>query len=146
MILFFKHDVVFEIKNKRGYKRWLNELASRFGKRIVEISIVFCSDTYMEELNRRFLGHDYPTDVITFDTSSLLRRQGISGDIYIGIERVVFNAEDYCISFKEELLRVMAHGLLHLLGHNDATDEERLLMHQQEDAAIACFKDHDLNR
>jgi len=141
MISFFKQDIVFNLVEQKRYRKWVNKLAFSQNQCLFDLTFIFCSDAYLLDLNRRFLGHDFCTDVISFDHSSLYSNEKISGDIYISIETVAVNAQDYGSSFEDELLRVMAHGLLHLIGFNDINEEERLLMQQQEDIAISLFKE-----
>ena len=140
MILFFTLDTDFIVSKKNRYKKWLKQLALSHGKHLQEVNVIFCSDPSIQEINRRFLGHDYATDVLSFDQSSLFSTGKISGDLYIGVESVAENAKEYQVSFEEELLRVMAHGILHLLGYNDAIKKEQALMQRHEDAAILNFK------
>ena len=140
MILFFTQDIIFRFNHKRRYSKFFNELASTYNKRLNDVNFIFCSDDYLLNINKRFLRHDYCTDVITFDNSSPISFDQISGDIFISIETVRFNAKEYgASSFKEELLRVMAHGLLHLIGYNDGTSKEKTLMRQQEDAVLLQY-------
>lgn len=141
MISFFIHDIVFIFKQKNRFKRWLNELASMYEKRLCRLNIIFCSDSFLLNLNREFLGHNYCTDVISFDHSLLYSKTKISGDIYISVDTVKLNAAFYKVSFEDELLRVMAHGLLHLFGFKDINDNDRAIMLCQEEAAILRFKE-----
>jgi len=148
MVSFFCQDVNFTLKNKRLYKNWLTGIAQQKGQKLKALAVVFCSDIYLLDLNRRFLGHDYYTDVITFaahlegkerasqDKSLRKKQLGIEGDICISIDTVRINAEQYGASFLEELARVMAHGLLHLLGYKDVTPKEQAIMRQEEERAL----------
>lgn len=95
-----------------------------------EINFILCSDKYILQINQQFLNHDYYTDVITFN---YCEDNNISGDIFISIERVHENANDFKVSFENELLRVMIHGVLHLIGYSDESDEEKKNMHKKED-------------
>jgi rRNA maturation RNase YbeY len=90
------------------------------------------------EINRIYLDHDYFTDIITFDYG---KGNIISGDIHISVERVIENARVMALSFKEELHRVMVHGILHLIGFNDATDEEKMVMRQQENYCLSLLSE-----
>ena len=139
MISFFTQDIKFRLSNKRRYIIWLKELSFIYKKMIGTVNIIFCSDSYLLEINRNFLRHDYCTDVVTFDYSYLCTKSKIAGDIFISIDTVRINAIEYGVTFNEELLRVMAHGLLHLLGYNDLVEEERLLMQKHEDFALKLY-------
>ena len=140
MILFFTQDIIFRFNHKRRYSKFFKELAGLYNKRLGDLNFIFCSDDYLLDINKRFLRHDYCTDVITFDNSSPIPNSLISGDIFISIETVRFNAKEYgASSFGEELLRVMAHGFLHLIGYNDNTDEEKFVMRQQENAVLLQY-------
>ena len=140
MISFFNQNIVFKLILKKYYKQWINQLVNNHHKVVRELNIIFCTDDYLLELNRRFLNHDYYTDVITFDYSDISQKMEIAGDVFISIETVRSNAIMYqTSSFEEELLRVMAHGILHLIGYNDFSDEEKMMMKKQEDDAIASY-------
>ena len=140
MISFFSQDIEFDLKNKHRKRLWFKELMARHGKKRSTINIIFCSNSYILEVNRQFLWHNYCTDVISFDYNEPQLASMIKGDIFIGIETVRSNAIKFgASSFEEEMLRVMAHGLFHLLGYNDDTMEERLLMTQMENEAIKLY-------
>jgi len=113
---------------------WVNELIVRESFRLDFLNFIFCSDNYLHDINLRYLEHDTYTDIITFDNSE--EPVGIEGDIFISLDRVSENAAEYKVAHKTELLRVMAHGVLHLCGYNDKTEEEIAAMRQKEDAAL----------
>ena len=142
MISFFSQDIDFKLNKRRSYKKWFSETARQKGQKIASLAVVFCSDSYILALNRRFLGHDYCTDVIAFDARLPHERQikgasdGIEGDIFISIDTVRANAAFYGVPFAKELGRVMIHGLLHLLGYGDITPKEKALMTKEEDKAL----------
>ncbi|MCD8208597.1 MAG: rRNA maturation RNase YbeY [Bacteroidales bacterium] len=98
------------------------------------VSIVFCSDAYLLNLNKKFLNHDFFTDIITFD---YCEGDVLSGDILISVDSVRANAVEYGVSFEEELARVMVHGVLHLVGYDDHSDEEVRVMRAKEDFYLA---------
>jgi rRNA maturation RNase YbeY len=100
------------------------------------LNYIFCDDAYLVEINLQYLNHNTLTDIITFDYSDESR---VSGDIFISIERVRDNAKDFKVGFEEELKRVMSHGVLHLLGYNDKTDEEKHSMRNKENEMIKLF-------
>ena len=108
-----------------------------------ELNYIFCSDPYLLEINRQFLGHDYYTDIITFDNSDdyLLEngRRGVSADIYISIDTVKANGATYGEGFERELLRVMVHGLLHLIGYDDGDAWHQQRMRAAENRALALY-------
>lgn len=112
---------------------WLKHIAASYGKVVGDICYIFVDDETILDVNRRFLGHDYYTDHIGFDYS---QGNAIGGDIYISLDTVRTNAELYDATFREELHRIIVHGLLHMCGLCDKTDEEEKQMHQAEDAAL----------
>lgn len=140
MISFFNQDIDFNLPGKRILSKWLKGILLERGSHVGQINYIFCSDDYLININRDFLGHDHHTDVITFDYSSDFEIQygpnSISGDIYISIDTVSRNAELYDEGFDKELHRVMVHGLLHLIGFDDTTPELKAEMTQQEDNAL----------
>lgn len=115
---------------------WLTDLCADFKKELADLSIIFCSDEYLLELNRTHLNHDYFTDIITFDycTGNL-----VSGDLFISVDRVRENANSLEEMFHVELFRVMAHGTLHLLGFKDKTENDAREMRIQEDRALGMI-------
>lgn len=138
-ISFFVEDVRYDLKPKNTYKRWLRMLAQSKGYEIAELSYVFCSDSYLHEMNVNFLNHDTYTDIITFDQSDDPEDKIIEGDIYISVDRVRENASKLQEPAEVEMRRVMAHGLLHLMGFKDKSDEEAQTMRQAEDEAITHY-------
>lgn len=135
MILFHK-ETNFEIKHKTKYKSWIKTIILSFEKRVGEINYIFCNDEYLLEINQKYLQHDTYTDIITFDYSE---NNIISGDIFISIERVKENAGHYSKDFEEELHRVLAHGILHLCGIKDKSEQESKEMREKEDWALKLF-------
>lgn len=117
--------------------RWLGEVAAAHGRRIGNLNYLFCDDEEILRVNREFLRHDYFTDIITFDYS---HRDRVGGDLFISIETVQSNAEELGVSYDSELLRVIAHGLLHLCGIDDKGPGEREIMEAHEDAALAIWR------
>lgn len=137
-IRFFSEDIDFKPKNKQLLIRWLNGVITNSGKKAGTINYIFCPDAYLSDLNIKYLSHNTLTDIITFpaDTINPLK---VAGDIYISIERVAENAILYNTTPDNELHRVMAHGILHLLGHNDKTNAEKEQMRQAEDTCLALL-------
>lgn len=136
MIHFCTEDITFSLKEKLKHKAWLNEVAKQEGKRILELSYVFCSDDYLLQINQEYLNHDTLTDIVTFDNSEDPKK--IEGDIFISIDRVKENGEKLSTS-TTELERVMVHGLLHLLGYKDKKKEDKALMTEKEDFYIKQY-------
>ena len=117
-------------------QRWLRAVAASYGFDTGDLTYIFCDDEEILRVNRQFLGHDYYTDVITFDYSSATR---VSGDIYISLDTVRSNAEQLGISFENELLRILVHGLLHLTGQGDKTPETKAEMTAKENQALSLL-------
>lgn len=132
----FQNQTPFTLMPKKQYKTWITHLIAQEGKRVGEINYLFCDDDYLLEINRKYLQHDTLTDIITFD---YVEGDIISGDIAISVARVKENALKYGIGMKEELLRVMSHGIFHLLGYQDETEKEKGLMRKKEKEAIDLF-------
>ena len=107
-IRFNIHDKEFKLKNKRKIVSWIKEIVSSYGKSTGEISIILTSDDYILELNNQYLNHNYFTDIITFDYSS---ENKIEGDIFISIDTVLSNSKTFNTDFKQEVLRVIIHGI-----------------------------------
>jgi rRNA maturation RNase YbeY len=140
MIRYFKEDTTFAPREKRLISRWLQEVAAARGYAIGELNYIFCSDPYLKVINQQFLGHDYETDIITFDNSDdyFLEngRKGVSADIYISIDTVRINGKAYGEGFERELHRVIVHGLLHLIGYDDTTPWKQRRMRAAENRAL----------
>lgn len=118
--------------------RWIVAVAASHGFETGRLSYLFCDDPYIIEANRKFLGHDYYTDIITFDYT---RRNRIGGDMIISLDTVRTNSDKIGDPYGRELLRVIIHGVLHLCGINDKGPGERKIMEANEDAALAIYKD-----
>jgi len=132
MIGYFNQDCSFKLKNRRLLSQWIKESAGEEGFSAGEIAIIFCSDAYLLEINRQYLNHDYPTDVITFDNRDPLKPKRISGDIFVSIDMVKENAEKYGATFETELRRVVIHGILHLCGYRDKSRADIRTMRAKE--------------
>lgn len=118
--------------------RWLKQIAAFHRRKLGDINYIFCSDKRILEVNIEYLGHDYYTDIITFDYDE---GQRVSGDLFISLETVASNAEMLGIAYEEELMRVMAHGVLHLCGFKDKTEEDAANMRLREQEALALLND-----
>lgn len=126
----FYEDVEIPGLDPEFFVSWFEKVTLEEEKVLGDITIVFCSDDYLLDVNRRHLDHDYYTDIITFDYSEW---PVVSGDLFVSSDRVADNAKGLEIEFKEELDRVAVHGLLHLCGYKDKSDEEELVMREKED-------------
>ena len=129
----------FSLFDKSLIRDWLSEIILKEGKNPGDLNLIFCNDDYLLEINRNYLKHDYYTDIITFSTSHISAI--ISGDIYISIDRVKENAKNNNEIFEMELARVLAHGLLHLLGYDDNTNEQVKQMRTKEDIYLFLLPD-----
>lgn len=143
MITFQAHDIKFDLKGKLKTKAWLKEIAKKEGFKIRDLNYIFMSDEGLHKINWEYLNHDTYTDIITFDNSE---EEGIiESDIFISIDRVKENAESFKTTFDNELRRVLAHGVLHLCGYKDKSDEDAKLMREMEDYSLdrwsTSFKD-----
>jgi rRNA maturation RNase YbeY len=131
---YYTEDCRFTLKGKTKTSLWIKETLRREGASAGDINIVFCSDDYLLKINREYLGHDYFTDIITFDYGEDTGGgRKISGDLMIGVGTVRENASKYGVPFDNELGRVMIHGVLHLLGYGDKTPAEEAQMRKLED-------------
>lgn len=133
---FFYEDIDFLLQDESLYELWLEKLEGKLGVELKKITYIFCSDEYLLKINQEHLNHDYYTDIITFP---YMQGKVIESDIFISIDRVKENAEQVSVPFNKELLRVMAHGILHLAGYGDKSQEETLEMRQMEDKCIQLF-------
>lgn len=124
------------VNNELRYIQWLSNVASAESTIIDSLTYIFCSDEYLLDINMKYLGHDYYTDIITFPYKE---GQHLESDMYISIDRVKENAEEYNELFDTELRRVMVHGLLHLIGYGDKTDGEIQTMRQKEEEYLLKF-------
>ncbi len=129
-VRFYADGSDFQLRNKARIKEWLRQCVEEEDFKLYSVNFIFCSQGRHLEINRQFLGHDWATDVITFDYSEGLV---VSGDIFIDPVTVAENAENLCIAPAVEMRRVMVHGVLHLCGHNDKTSRERRAMRALED-------------
>lgn len=124
----------FELPNEAIISDWLEKVASAEGFQVGELGYVFCSDEYLLDINQKFLDHDTYTDIITFDYS---QDNIIAGEIYISTERVEENAAEFAVDFFHELKRVLVHGVLHLCGYKDKSEEEAQLMRAKENEYLS---------
>jgi probable rRNA maturation factor len=132
-IIFNVEDIDFQLVREETISNWIESMVEKEGKKLGALSYIFCSDDYLHKLNVEYLNHDTLTDVITFPYNS----NPVEGDIFISIDRVKDNAKDLNIPFETELHRVMIHGVLHLCGYMDETDEEEAIIRQKEDMCLS---------
>lgn len=133
----FNFQYQFRFVKRTLYRLWIGEMVQSKSKKIGDVNYIFCDDAYLLGINQQYLQHDTYTDIITFD---YCEGDVLNGDIFISVERVRENAQKYEVSFQEELVRVMAHGILHLCGYKDKTKSEAEEMRKQEKWAIELFE------
>ena len=134
MITFHTEDIAMPELDERKVGKWIRAVAADYGFAVGNINYIFCSDDRELAVNREFLGHDYYTDVITFDYSTA---HTLNGDIFISLDTVRSNAEMVGTSFDQELMRILIHGVLHLTGQGDKTPETKAQMTEKEEKALA---------
>jgi len=138
-INFFSEEVDFKLPNKTSIIQWIEKTISEESeKEILAINYIFCSDAFLGKINLEYLAHDTYTDIITFNNSD--SEQYIDSDIYISIERVFENSSKYDENKMDELHRVMIHGILHLLGYPDSSDNEKKIMRKKENECLNLLK------
>lgn len=128
-VIYNVEDLDFQLVNQNLLSSWIENTIETEGATLGAVSYIFCSDDYLHQMNVEYLNHDTLTDVITFPYND----NPIEGDIFISIDRVKDNAQDLAVAFDDELHRVMIHGVLHLCGYSDETDEQEAEMRQKED-------------
>ncbi|MDO4229280.1 MAG: rRNA maturation RNase YbeY [Capnocytophaga sp.] len=133
----FNYETNFELPySELIFKQWIEKIIVSENKELGDINYIFCDDNYLYQINVEYLNHDTLTDIITFDYTE---GDVLSSDIFISVERVQDNANDFGVSFQTELLRVMAHGVLHLCGYKDKTDTDSLQMRTKEEEKMIFF-------
>ena len=138
MVRYFFEDTSFNFKPKAPTKLWLRTVAGSESRKLGNVNIIFCSDNYILDINMKYLQHDYFTDIITFD---YCEKNTLSGDLFISVDSVRENALLYgAPSFEDELNRVIVHGLLHLIGYDDHSDEQVAVMRQKENYYLELRK------
>ncbi|MCT2563521.1 rRNA maturation RNase YbeY [Chryseobacterium herbae] len=136
MIQFFYENLQESVST--DYQKWLEDIILSEGKKPGEINYIFCDDEYLLKINQDYLQHDYYTDIITFD---YVKGKTISAEIFVSLQRISDNASTLSRDYEEELKRVLAHGILHLAGYKDKTEEEEKEMRRMEDLYLAKFRD-----
>lgn len=137
-IRFASQDIDFELLEAEKVKNWISQVIQLRGKKVGNISYLFCDDEYLLGVNQQYLNHDTYTDIITFD---YVAADLISGDIMISVDRVGENAVKFGVPFEQELHRVVIHGVLHLLGQGDKSPAEATEMRRQEEEALLLWND-----
>lgn len=140
MIHYYSHDINFTLKHKRTVSNWIKEIIVSHNRIVGSINFIFTNDSYLLEMNKKYLSHNYYTDVITFDTSSYSDSDNsllISGDVFISVDSVNSNASIYNQSFSNEMYRVIIHAILHLIGFDDLSDSQQKEMTKQENIALS---------
>lgn len=136
-IRFFFYGVTGILKHRRVLKKFITSIFQKERKRLDELNVIFCSDRILRNINRRYLHHDFYTDIVTFEFSSIADNR--TGEIYISLERVKKNARIYGTTQTSELHRVIFHGVFHLCGYNDQSKAEKKQMTQKEDLALRAY-------
>ena len=136
MAIHFHNEDVSTSFNKTIVSNWLNNCIQDLDYKTGEISIIFCSDDYLLDINKKYLNHDYFTDIITFNYNE---KNTIIGDLFISIDRVRENAKDLKVDFNNELFRVIIHGVLHLCGYNDKTQDQQKEIRAKEDECLGLI-------
>jgi rRNA maturation RNase YbeY len=132
----FNYETEFTLENEGAISNWISNVIKSENKNEGEINYIFCDDEYLLQINQEHLQHDFYTDIISFDYTV---GNEINGDMFISIDRVKENAQDFNVSFEEELKRVLVHGVLHYCGYKDKSETDELLMRSKEDEKIAMF-------
>jgi rRNA maturation RNase YbeY len=138
-ISFFSENIDFQLLNSDYIQKWIEELLHDSKATASTLTFIFCSDNYLLEINRKYLNHDYYTDIITFPYRQ--HPEPLEADIYISIDRVKENAMNLGASFQDELLRVIIHGVLHLLGYKDKNPEDVVRMRAKEEQCLQRYRE-----
>ena len=136
-IEFFNEDIFRPEIDFRMCKKWIDNVVKKEKYVVSDISIIFCSDAYLLQINQQYLNHNYYTDIVTFDYSE---KGKISGDLFISIDTVESNSKKFSTNFMNELHRVIIHGILHLLGYNDKSEDETVIMRKKEDQYLSLLE------
>ena len=138
MVRYYNDSTTYRLREKRKVAAWLKLVAEQEGYTLGDVTYIFCSSEVHRKMNIDFIGHDYFTDIITFDYSELEEGE-VSGDIFIDVETVADNARIYGVTARQEMLRVVVHGVLHLCGQKDKDPEDEKEMHRKEDKYLAMY-------
>ena len=140
MVRYYNDSTTYRLREKRKIAAWLKCVADGEGYTLGDVTYIFCSSEVHRKMNIDFIGHDYFTDIITFDYSDRKGPRVVSGDIFIDVETVADNARIYGATAREEMLRVVVHGVLHLCGQKDKSPRAEKQMHRKEDKYLALYK------
>ncbi len=140
MVRYYNDSTTYRLREKRKISAWLKCVADGEGYTLGDVTYIFCSSEVHRKMNIDFIGHDYFTDIITFDYSDRKGTRVVSGDIFIDVETVADNARIYGATAREEMLRVVVHGVLHLCGQKDKSPRAEKQMHRKEDKYLALYK------
>ena len=132
----FHYENDFQLENEPSYREWILRVIASEGLQTGEVNYIFCNDDYLHNINVTYLDHDTLTDIISFDYTE---HGLVSGDIFISVERVSENAQEFNTTFKTELSRVMVHGILHYCGYKDKTESQKNEMRAKEEEKMALF-------
>ncbi len=132
----FHFETDFELEDTSKYSDWVTRIITTHKRKHSQIDYIFCDDEYLLDINQKYLDHDTYTDIITFDYTE---DKVIGGDIFISVDRLKENASKFKVAFKDELLRVMSHGVLHLLGYKDKSEDDSDVMRKKENECINMF-------
>ena len=136
-IYFHSEAIDFSLTDQESILKWIGQIISQHARKEGDLNFIFTSNDYLLELNRKYLNHNYFTDVITFEYN---RGDVIAGDIFISIDQVRINSNELNVDFIHELCRVIVHGVLHLLGYGDTTDDQKLVMRKKEDETLKVLE------
>jgi rRNA maturation RNase YbeY len=132
----FNYETDYQLVSEKSYSNWISKIVGTEYGEVAQLDYIFCDDAYLREINMKYLKHDTYTDIITFDYTD---GKKISGDVFISIDRVKENAKIFNVPFETELRRVMAHGILHLLGYGDKSEDEAVIMRTKEEEKMELF-------
>ena len=138
-ISFFSENIDFQLFSTVSIQKWIEEILIDSKATASTLNFIFCPDDYLLEINRKYLKHDYYTDIITFPYQQ--HPEALEADIYISIDRVKENATNLGVSFQDELLRVIIHGVLHLLGYKDKSPEDLARMREMEEQCLQRYRE-----
>lgn len=132
----FNYENEFTLENEEAIAKWLSDVIVSENKKEGEINYIFCDDEYLHKINLEYLNHDTLTDIISFDYTV---GNELHGDVFVSVERVQDNANDFNVPFEVELRRVLVHGILHYCGYKDKGEKEELMMRAKEDEKLVMF-------
>lgn len=139
MALYFHNQgVTFNLRIKNKIRAWVRSAIQQENKILGEINLIFCTDDYLKQINEQYLQHDYYTDIITFQYSA----SPLSGDLFMSLDRIKDNAKHFGVPLKNEVLRVIIHGVLHLCGYTDQKPKEKQQMRQKEDFFLSQMAEY----